>query len=114
MPESKVLDLAILGTGPGGLSAAIYAGVYKLDFAVIGKDYGMLANSHEIINWPGTKSAPGLEIVQKIREHAVEVFRAKIVDDEIVSVKKLDGNYSLQTKNGKKLKIGLASAPAAA
>ena len=96
---SEVLDLVIVGTGPAGLAAGIYASVYKLNFVVIGKDYGLLAGSHEIVNWPGIKSMPGLEIVQKIRQHAVEGFNARIIDDEVIAVKKLNSNFSVQSRN---------------
>lgn len=85
---AEVLDLVIIGTGPAGLAAAIYAGVYKLNCVVIGKDYGLLAGAHEIWNYPGTKAISGFELVQKIRQHAVEGFNAKIIDDEAISVKK--------------------------
>jgi len=97
MPEA--LDLVIIGTGPAGLSAAIYAGVYRLKFKVIGKDYGLLAGAHEIWNYPGIKSIPGFELVQKMRQHAVESFSAEIIDDEVVAVSGLGGNFSVLTKN---------------
>ncbi|MBI5872334.1 FAD-dependent oxidoreductase [archaeon] len=96
---SEVLDLVIIGAGPGGLTAAIYAGVYKLNFVVVGKDYGLLAGAHEIWNFPSIKAIPGFELVKKIRQHAVEGFDAKIIDDEAVAVKKLNSNFEVQTKS---------------
>lgn len=97
MPE--ILDLLIVGTGPAGLSAAIYAGVYKLKFAVVGKDYGLLAGAHEIWNYPGIKAIPGFELVRKMREHAVEGFGAQIKDDEVSKVLKKGQNFVVSTKN---------------
>lgn len=96
---SEVLDLVIVGTGPAGLAAAIYAGVYKLNFSVVGKDYGLLAGAHEIWNFPGIKAIPGVELVQHIRQHAVEEFNAGIIDDEVVRVKKANSNFAVETKN---------------
>jgi thioredoxin reductase (NADPH) len=96
---SKVLDLIIIGTGPAGLTATIYTGVYKLDFAVVGKDYGLLAGAHEIWNFPGIKAISGLELVQKMRQHAVEGFNAKIIDDEVAKVSKTGSNFKVETKD---------------
>ena len=99
---TEALDLVIVGSGPAGLTAGIYAGVYKLNFAVVGKDYGLLAGAHEIWNFPGIKAIPGIELVQRIRQHAVEGFNAKILDDEVVRVKKTNGNFAVETKNSGK------------
>ena len=54
---AKVYDLIILGAGPAGLSAAIYAGRDRLDTLLIekGQDGGQIAITNEIENYPGSK-----------------------------------------------------------
>ena len=99
-----VLDLVILGSGPAGLTAGIYAGVYKLKFKTIGTDYGMLEKSHEFSNWPGIKVISGFELVQKIRQHAVEGFNAEILNDTVIEIKKSGKNFVLKTIDSKVLK----------
>ncbi|MDO8647073.1 MAG: FAD-dependent oxidoreductase [Candidatus Diapherotrites archaeon] len=100
---SEVLDLVIIGTGPAGLSAAIYAGVYKLNFKVVGKDYGLLAGAHEIWNYPGVKAIAGFELVQRMRDHAVDSFKAEIIDDEVIAVRKSGEHFSVQLKSAETL-----------
>ena len=49
-----VYDLVVLGTGPAGMAAAIYAGRYDLKTLVVGKEVGGTVNlAGEIENWPG-------------------------------------------------------------
>ena len=50
----KIYDVIILGAGPGGLAAGIYAGRARLDTLLIekGKDGGQIAITDEIENYP--------------------------------------------------------------
>ena len=56
--ESKIYDVMILGGGPGGLAAGLYAGRSKLSTVIIEKgiDGGQIAITHEIENYPGRVS----------------------------------------------------------
>ena len=46
-------DLIIIGTGPAGLTAGIYAGRYLLNTLIIGKlPGGMITEAHEVCNFP--------------------------------------------------------------
>ena len=64
MAEDEVYDVAIVGAGPAGLTAGIYAARYMLKSIVFGSDVGGTANlAHDIENWPGQKG-PGMQIMQ--------------------------------------------------
>lgn len=69
----KVYDLIIIGSGPAGLAAAIYAQRAKLDTLVLEKEYisgGQVVNTYEVDNYPGIPGISGLELGMKMREHA--------------------------------------------
>lgn len=81
----KVYDLIIIGSGPAGLSAAIYAQRARLDALVIEKEYisgGQVVNTYEVDNYPGFSGISGYELGMKFREHA-EKLNAEFVTAEV-------------------------------
>ena len=66
---SAIKDLIIIGAGPAGLSAGIYAKRYNLDFLIVGQIAGGVAiEAWQIENYPGFKSISGLDLMQKFQE----------------------------------------------
>ena len=65
-------DLIIVGGGPAGYSAALYAARASLDVLVVehGMAGGQIATSDIIDNYPGLGSCSGAELGQKMQEHA--------------------------------------------
>jgi len=64
-------DLAIVGGGPAGVAAAVYAARKRLKTVLITDDWGGQSNvSPEIQNWIGEKSVSGVDLAKKLREHA--------------------------------------------
>lgn len=95
-------DLIIVGAGPAGLAASIYASRYKLNHIVIGKEIGGLVNeAHEIGNYPGFPSISGTELMQKFVDHA-RSLGAEIVSDEVVHIHRLDDRFEVETRSGNK------------
>ena len=69
----KVYDVVIVGAGPAGLTAAIYALRAGLDTLLLEKSFtsgGQTASTYEIDNYPGMPGISGEEFGQKIRSHA--------------------------------------------
>jgi thioredoxin reductase (NADPH) len=63
-------DVLIVGAGSAGMAAAIYAARFNLKTLVIGKVVGGLLNeSHNVENYPGYKSIPGLDLMMNFKEH---------------------------------------------
>jgi thioredoxin reductase (NADPH) len=80
-------DVLILGGGPAGMTAAIYAQRYGLKSLVVAKSIGGTANlAGEIENWPG-QMGPGLDLMKKIRSQA-EGFGAKFLEEGVERVEK--------------------------
>lgn len=87
MPE-EVYDLIILGGGPAGTSAAIYAARSDLLTLVIDKGLtsGALGMSHKIHNYPGIADLmTGADLLQKMRRQA-EGFGARFLTDKVMGV----------------------------
>lgn len=86
-------DIIIIGSGPAGLSAAIYAQRACLDTIVIEKNGisgGQVLNTWEVDNYPGFPGVSGFELSRQFREHANKLG-ARFVQDEVVQVE-LSGN----------------------
>lgn len=90
-------DLIIIGAGPAGLSAAIYAERAALNAIVIEKEMisgGQVITTYEVDNYPGLRGISGMKLAEEFREHA-DALGAKFMTGEVVGVQK-DGNlYSL-------------------
>ena len=81
-------DLIIIGTGPAGLTAAIYAIRYRLNILVIGQDIGGLMNqASKVDNYPGFYNISGIELMNKFKEHC-DYLKIKIIQDEVKDIKK--------------------------
>ncbi|MFQ8841190.1 MAG: thioredoxin-disulfide reductase [Clostridium fessum] len=86
-------DIIIIGSGPAGLSAAIYAQRACLDTIVIEKNGisgGQVLNTWEVDNYPGFPGVTGFELSRQFRKHANKLG-ARVVQDEVVQVE-LSGN----------------------
>lgn len=70
---NKIYDLIIIGSGPAGLTASIYASRADLDTLIIEKNPlsgGQIINTYEVDNYPGTPGIDGFSLATKFREHA--------------------------------------------
>ena len=98
---SKIYDVIVLGAGPSGLTAGLYAGRSRLSTLIIekGQDGGQIAITNEIENYPGQQleGESGPSLIARMTEQAKK-FGAERVSDVIKSVeltgdvKKLVGN----------------------
>ncbi len=82
-----VYDLIIIGAGPGGLSAAIYAQRAVLDFLILEKWFpgGEIANTFEVENYLGVNRLSGMELAEKMVQH-VQDLGVNITIDPVVNV----------------------------
>lgn len=97
MTINMIYDLIILGAGPAGLAASVYASYHKLNHVVIGDIVGGTAvEAAKIKNWPGTEAISGSELMQKFQHHA-ESLGGKIKQSKIVDLAKKDGFFEIKT-----------------
>lgn len=85
-------DVLIVGAGPAGITAAIYAQRANLKVAMFEKDTpgGQLSKYNEIENYTGAKKVAGYELATMMIDHAYELGVEVIYDD--VTKVELDGN----------------------
>lgn len=84
----KSYDLVIIGSGPAGLAAAIYAQRAKLDTLVLEKEMmsgGQVLNTYEVDNYPGLPGINGFDLGMKFRQHA-EKLEAEFAQDEVQKI----------------------------
>lgn len=86
-------DVIILGSGPAGLSAAIYAQRAKLNALVVEAkplSGGQILDTYEVDNYPGMKGMSGFELGMKFREHA-DALGVKFYTAQVQEVRNADG-----------------------
>ncbi|MBI4992227.1 MAG: FAD-dependent oxidoreductase [Candidatus Harrisonbacteria bacterium] len=98
-------DLVIVGGGPGGVAAGVYAARKKLNTVVVAENFGgQSAVSADIQNWIGTKSVSGFDLAKNLEEHLRAQQDLEIVDGDLVTkVEKADGGFKVSTRGGKLL-----------
>ena len=97
----KIYDVAIIGSGPAGLSAAIYTAREHLSTLVIEKDVagGLMATIDKIDNYPGSLGAVGGELADKFWEQA-EGFGAEFKNAEVEKCSKDGDVIKIATDDG--------------
>ncbi len=96
---STVYDLIIIGTGCTGLAAAMYSGRLNLKTLVIGDTRGGTIILTDIVeNYPGFKKLTGIELSEKLEEHARE-YGIEIKDDKVIELNKNNDVFEVKTNN---------------
>lgn len=88
--QEKIYDVIIIGSGPAGLSAAIYAERAKLSTLVLEASYisgGQVVNTYEVDNYPGLPGISGMDLGNTLREHAeklgTQIVQARVTELEL-------------------------------
>lgn len=88
-------DLIIIGAGPAGLSASIYASRYKLEHVVIGSEIGGQCNeAWEVENYPGFEHISGKELTEKMFAHAKK-FGAQVLQTNVKNIAKSQEGFKV-------------------
>lgn len=78
-------DVVIIGAGPAGMAAGIYAGRAKLDTVMIEKEFpgGQVTKTNEVANYPGIADIFGGELAIRMQEHAKQYDIDPVIDEVI-------------------------------
>lgn len=84
--KKNIVPVLILGSGPAGQSAAVYAGPEFHTVMLRGnKPFGLLSDTGLVENWPGQRSILGTELMEKLQDHAGN-RHTYFLDDAVASV----------------------------
>ncbi|MFA5358728.1 MAG: FAD-dependent oxidoreductase [Patescibacteria group bacterium] len=90
-------DVVIVGGGPAGIVAAIYAARKQLNTVIITPDLGgQMAITNHIENYPGFENISGPELVNKFRLQ-VEKLGGKFIFDQVVGIEPVDSIFKVKT-----------------
>ncbi len=94
----NIYDLIIVGAGPAGITASVYAARQRMKFLVISKDIGgQAALSWDVENYTGYQFISGLELAAKFEEH-LKKYKVELKEnEEVVEVKKAGSLISVKT-----------------
>lgn len=99
----KKYDVVIIGGGPAGLSAGIYAARARLSTLLIEKGAigGQIINAEKVENYPGfTKGISGIELTQAMHEQATN-FGLETLYDDVTGIEVTDKQKTVITAQGK-------------
>src|SRR5882672_8987686 len=98
---SELFDIVIVGAGPGGLAAGLYAARAKLKAVVLEKELpgGQINKTGIIEDYPGFSSIDARELAQKMTDHAKE-FGTEIKTTSATAVRKVGDHFEVETTDG--------------
>ncbi|MEX2043555.1 MAG: FAD-dependent oxidoreductase [Patescibacteria group bacterium] len=102
--RSGTYDLAIIGAGPAGLAASVYASRYKLSNAVIGPELGgYVSTTHLVEDYLGFESITGMDLAAKFSEHAKQ-FGAELIQEQVSGAERDGKEWALKTWTDKEVR----------
>lgn len=94
-----IYDLIIIGAGPAGLTASIYASRYQIKHLLIGSQPGgTMVWASMVENYPGFDSITGVDLAQKMIEQ-VKKLGVEIKNTGVIEIKRKETNFELKTEN---------------
>lgn len=97
-----LFDLIIIGAGPAGMTAGLYAARQKLKTLLITKDFGgqVAKKAVAIENYPGFEEISGIDLIEKFKNQ-LQRYEIDIEKDEVTKVRKVKESFFVLTSSKK-------------
>ncbi len=107
--DKKHYKLAIIGGGPAGCAAAVYASRKRIKTVIIVEDWGgQSVVSSDVQNWIGTPHISGIDIAKNLKEH-IKTYADDVLDiierDFVLSIEKTSGGFEVKTNKGAYIEV---------
>lgn len=98
---NKSIDVLIIGAGPAGLTAGIYASRLKLSTLILEDEIvgGQIKDAYLVENYPGFNSISGTNLIKKFQNQAVKYGAVIDEFDKILQIKLTDDEKIIETEN---------------
>lgn len=94
----KTYDLIIIGAGPAGLTAGLYAARYKLNVLIISSSLGgTMTEAHKIWNFPSYNEITGIELTKKMYEQ-IKSLNVEIKNEIVTNIEKRKDIFEIKTQ----------------
>lgn len=103
MEQKTNYDLVILGAGPAGMTAAIYAARKQIDTLIVSEDVGGQTTwTSDIENYPGFLYISGTELIDRFQEH-LRKFEVRIEYAKASGLSRDGAGFVVETNNGRRI-----------
>ncbi len=93
-------DVCVIGTGPAGCTASIYAARYHVDHILVGElAGGLMTSSHKICNYPSENEISGMDLTQKMIDH-VQHLNVPIKTESVSVIEKTERGFDVVLSSG--------------
>lgn len=94
-------DVIIIGAGPAGISAGVYAARQRLKILIISKDIGgqVAKKAVDIENYPGFEKISGPDLVD-LYQKQIKFNNLEVMHDEVINIEKKDSVFLVSAKSG--------------
>lgn len=98
--QKRVYDLIIIGGGPAGLTAGVYASMLSIDTFLVTKDIGGQAiDTAKITNYMGFDFIDGKDLIRKFEEQLLRQHFIKHKIDEVIQIVRTNEGFEVTTKD---------------
>lgn len=94
-------DVIIIGSGCTGYGASLYSGRFELKTLIIGEiKGGTIIKTNDIANYPGFKQIGGIELAEKLEQHALDYPSVSQKEGKVTKLEKIDDLFKVTLENG--------------